>query len=76
MEACDIDQFEMHLRAVLGLPCPQPTMRVGAAVMVNVLGGASMDDTTVYALSDIHLLAIVCTVIVLFRSLLSPRRLC
>ena len=47
MEACDVDQFEMHLRAVLGLPCPQPSMRVGAAVMVNVLGEANMQDTMV-----------------------------
>lgn len=31
-------QFEMHLRAVLGLPCPAPAMRVGAAAMVNLLG--------------------------------------
>ena len=45
MEACDVDQFEMHLRAVLGLPCPQPTMRVGCALMVNVLGCETMAET-------------------------------
>jgi phosphoribosylaminoimidazole carboxylase (NCAIR synthetase) len=54
MEACDLDQFEMHLRAVLGLPCPQPSMRVGAAVMVNVLGEATMQETMVIAISDIR----------------------
>jgi len=48
MEACDIDQFEMHLRAVLGLPCPTPTMRVGAALMVNILGETTMPETMVY----------------------------
>ena len=31
-------QFEMHLRAVLGLPCPTPTLTVGAAMMINILG--------------------------------------
>eukprot|EP00669_Euglena_mutabilis_P002629 TRINITY_DN13301_c0_g1_i1.p1 TRINITY_DN13301_c0_g1~~TRINITY_DN13301_c0_g1_i1.p1 ORF type:complete len:414 (+),score=89.36 TRINITY_DN13301_c0_g1_i1:455-1696(+) len=39
MEACETDQFEMHLRAVLGLPCPQPALRVGASMMINLLGG-------------------------------------
>ncbi|RYH17975.1 ATP-grasp domain-containing protein, partial [archaeon] len=33
IEACDIDQFEMHLRAVLDLPCPAPSVKVGAAMM-------------------------------------------
>jgi len=45
IEACEIDQFEMHLRAVLQLPCPPPKMRVGCAMMINVLGGESMDET-------------------------------
>ena len=46
IEACECDQFEMHLRAVLGLPCPAPKMRVGAALMVNILGASdSMDET-------------------------------
>jgi phosphoribosylaminoimidazole carboxylase len=38
IEACEIDQFEMHLRAVLGLPCPIPRLRVGVAMMINILG--------------------------------------
>lgn len=46
MEACDIDQFEMHLRAILGLPCPIPTMIVPIAVMVNILGEDTMEETT------------------------------
>ncbi|KAJ1415345.1 ATP-grasp domain-containing protein, partial [Ochromonadaceae sp. CCMP2298] len=45
IEACDIDQFEMHLRAVLELPCPRPCMVVGAALMVNILGGDTMEET-------------------------------
>ena len=47
MEACDISQFQMHLRAVLGLPCPKPSMKVGCAIMVNVLGAATMKATKV-----------------------------
>lgn len=47
MDACDIDQFEMHLRAVLGLPCPTPTMRVGAALMINIIGEKTMSETMI-----------------------------
>lgn len=45
MEACDIDQFEMHLRTVLNLPCPRPEMRSSYALMVNVLGKSNMNET-------------------------------
>ena len=48
MEACDIDQFEMHLRSILDMPCPQPEMRVPLAVMVNILGGGTLQDTMIY----------------------------
>lgn len=45
IEACDIDQFEMHLRSILGLPCPSPSLKVGAAMMKNILGEADMEAT-------------------------------
>eukprot|EP00667_Euglena_gracilis_P006174 EG_transcript_6217 len=48
IEACEIDQFEMHLRAVLGLACPPPRMKVGAAMMVNLLG---QDNTFRYTMT-------------------------
>jgi 5-(carboxyamino)imidazole ribonucleotide synthase len=38
IEACHTSQFENHVRAVLGLPLGDPSLRVGAACMVNVLG--------------------------------------
>eukprot|EP00438_Fugacium_kawagutii_P025029 Skav213315 [mRNA] locus=scaffold1383:155088:168309:+ [translate_table: standard] len=38
MEACGVDQFEQHLRAVLGLPLGDCNLRVGGAMMVNILG--------------------------------------
>ncbi|MGP4060607.1 5-(carboxyamino)imidazole ribonucleotide synthase [Halobacillus sp. H74] len=37
IEACNISQFEQHIRAICGLPL-LPVHTVGAAVMVNVLG--------------------------------------
>jgi 5-(carboxyamino)imidazole ribonucleotide synthase len=41
IEACVTSQFENHVRAVLGLPLGDPSPRVAAAVMVNVLADAS-----------------------------------
>ncbi|CAE7269091.1 ade6 [Symbiodinium necroappetens] len=38
MEACGVDQFEQHLRCVLGLPLGDCQLRVGGAMMVNILG--------------------------------------
>ncbi len=38
IEACHTSQYENHLRAVLGWPLGDPSLRVPCAVMVNVLG--------------------------------------
>ncbi len=38
IEACHTSQFENHVRAVLGLPLGDCSMRVDAACMVNILG--------------------------------------
>lgn len=38
IEACETSQFEMHLRAVAGLPLGNPQLRCAGAVMVNLLG--------------------------------------
>ncbi len=38
IEACHTSQFENHVRAVLGWPLGDPSLRVPCAVMVNVLG--------------------------------------
>ena len=37
MDACNASQFELHLRAVCGLPLPEPKL-LTPVVMVNVLG--------------------------------------
>ncbi|KAJ1997019.1 phosphoribosylaminoimidazole carboxylase ade2, partial [Coemansia thaxteri] len=41
IEACNTSQFENHLRAVLDLPLGDTSLKVPAAAMVNVLGGAN-----------------------------------
>ncbi|KAI4384085.1 hypothetical protein MLD38_009852 [Melastoma candidum] len=38
IESCFTSQFEQHLRAVLGLPLGDPSMRTPAAIMYNILG--------------------------------------
>ena len=38
IEACYTSQFEQHIRCVTGLPLGSVRMRMGAAVMINVLG--------------------------------------
>jgi len=37
-EALNIDQFELHLRCILGMPLPQVVLRQPAFVMTNLLG--------------------------------------
>ncbi len=46
MEACETDQFENHLRAILDLPLGGTALRVGAAVMLNILGDGDTAATT------------------------------
>ncbi|KAK6119024.1 hypothetical protein DH2020_047231 [Rehmannia glutinosa] len=38
IEACFTSQFEQHLRAVVGLPLGDPSMKTPAAIMYNILG--------------------------------------
>ncbi|MEM6328444.1 MAG: ATP-grasp domain-containing protein, partial [Bacteroidota bacterium] len=38
IEACHTSQFENHVRAALDLPLGDPSLRVPAACMVNVVG--------------------------------------
>ncbi|MCC9601544.1 5-(carboxyamino)imidazole ribonucleotide synthase [Stieleria sp. JC731] len=47
IEACFTSQFEQHVRAVCGLPLGDPSLRVPAAAMANLLGDlwASEGDT-------------------------------
>lgn len=43
IEACNISQFEQHIRAILDLPIVEPRMVCKAAVMVNILGDSRVD---------------------------------
>eukprot|EP00928_Gymnodinium_smaydae_P046981 TRINITY_DN31326_c0_g1_i1.p1 TRINITY_DN31326_c0_g1~~TRINITY_DN31326_c0_g1_i1.p1 ORF type:complete len:589 (-),score=89.73 TRINITY_DN31326_c0_g1_i1:271-2037(-) len=48
MEACTCDQFEAHVRAVMGLPLPTDTsLSVGCSLMINVI--AQVDEPTAAA---------------------------
>ncbi|GAA0170782.1 ligase [Lithospermum erythrorhizon] len=38
IEACYTSQYEQHLRAVVGLPLGDPSMKTPAAIMYNILG--------------------------------------
>ncbi|MEM1370203.1 MAG: 5-(carboxyamino)imidazole ribonucleotide synthase [Cyanobacteria bacterium P01_H01_bin.15] len=38
IDACNVSQFEMHLRAISDLPLPTPVLKSQGAVMVNLLG--------------------------------------
>ncbi|KAK9080888.1 hypothetical protein SSX86_000030 [Deinandra increscens subsp. villosa] len=38
IEACYTSQYEQHLRAIVGLPLGDPSMKVPAAMMYNILG--------------------------------------
>lgn len=44
IDACVTSQFENHIRAVLDLPLGDPSMKVPAAVMVNVVGDEDSTD--------------------------------
>jgi phosphoribosylaminoimidazole carboxylase len=47
IEACVTSQFEQHLRAILGLPLGDTSLKVGAAAMINLLGaGDDMLEAT------------------------------
>lgn len=46
IEACATSQYEQHIRCVTGLPLGDASMKVQAAVMVNILGtGTEMSET-------------------------------
>jgi phosphoribosylaminoimidazole carboxylase len=44
IEACHTSQFEQHLRCITGMPLGSPELKVGAAVMVNIIGLGDGDD--------------------------------
>ena len=53
-DACDVCQFEMHVRAVCGWPLPAPRRRADVE-MQNLLGGAAGDWAALAAETDLRL---------------------
>lgn len=43
IESCFTSQYEQHLRAVVGLPLGDPSMKTPAALMYNILGEAEVN---------------------------------
>ncbi|MDZ7773459.1 MAG: 5-(carboxyamino)imidazole ribonucleotide synthase [Balneolaceae bacterium] len=53
IEGCVTSQFENHVRAVLGLPLGDPSLRTPAVTMVNLLGAHRRDARVDHALSAV-----------------------
>jgi 5-(carboxyamino)imidazole ribonucleotide synthase len=54
IEACNVSQFEEHIRAIMDMPLVEPRMICNSAVMVNILGNDAVNGK--YALSNIDAL--------------------
>ncbi len=52
IEACNVSQFEQHIRAILDLPLVEPRLVCKAAVMVNILGDSRVNGY--YAIEGIE----------------------
>ena len=57
IESCYTSQYEQHLRAVVGLPLGDPSMKTPAAIMYNLLGEDEVRFYSVLWRSDHHLSA-------------------
>jgi len=44
IEACGVSQYEAHLRAVLGWPLGDTSLKVGSSIMLNVLGESGGEE--------------------------------
>jgi len=62
MDACNVSQFEQHIRAISGLPLIEPEMLQPFAIMVNILGDRlgvaepkNLDEVTSETGASIHI---------------------
>jgi 5-(carboxyamino)imidazole ribonucleotide synthase len=62
MDACNVSQFEQHIRAISGLPLIEPEMLKPFAIMVNILGDRlglasphNLDEVTQETGASIHI---------------------
>lgn len=49
IESCFTSQFEQHLRAVVGLPLGDPSMKTPAAIMYNILGEDEVTNIFIFS---------------------------
>ena len=56
IEACKTSQFENHVRSILDWPLGDPSLRVPAAAMVNILGrrAGSVSSHSLSTLSEVN----------------------
>ncbi len=54
IDACNVSQFEEHIRAIMDMPLIEPKMICNSAVMVNILGNDSVNGR--YALCNVDAL--------------------
>jgi 5-(carboxyamino)imidazole ribonucleotide synthase len=62
MDACNVSQFEQHIRAISGLPLVESKMLQPFAIMVNILGDRlgpaepqNLDEVTAETGASIHI---------------------
>jgi phosphoribosylaminoimidazole carboxylase len=56
IESCYTSQYEQHLRAILGLPLGDPSMKVPASIMYNILGEDEVNSPVFLALTNHYIL--------------------
>lgn len=54
IESCYTSQYEQHLRAVVGLPLGDPSMKTPAAIMYNLLGEDEVEFLFIFSLHFRH----------------------
>ena len=54
IEACNTSQFEQHLRCITGMPLGNADLKVGAAVMINVIGKGDGEQGMIDTLKVCH----------------------
>ena len=54
IEACNTSQFEQHIRCITGLPLGNADLKVGAAVMINIIGKGNGEQGMIDTLRVCH----------------------
>ena len=54
IEACNTSQFEQHIRCITGLPLGNADLKVGASVMINIIGKGEDENGTAETMKICH----------------------